>query len=345
MSNYFKTLQEKISKVRSKYYYQRQFTKSISQLRKLNMTPVSEDRKEIRLFAVLRNESLRLPHFLKYYENLGVDRFFFVDNNSTDNSKDIILKNSNSHLYFTQDSYQNHWFWIEYLLEQYGKGHWCIVVDIDELFTFPYAEFLSIKELIRFLEHEKSESVRAYLLDMYSKNSLSDSRYEPGENPLLTVSYFDKEYTSGIFSFQDRKRFEFFNSVIFTGGVRERVFGQMSPPHILSKIPLFHYTENTYLAQGMHAINRSRISEIQSAVFHTKFLDDFPSEVLEEVQREEHYGNAIYYKHYQYTLKKKENISFHNHNSIKYIDSGQLVQLGIMKSSILFNKFIDGIKS
>ena len=43
---------------------------------------------EIRLFAKCRNESARLGAFFDHYRGLGVDRFFIVDNDSTDGSLD-----------------------------------------------------------------------------------------------------------------------------------------------------------------------------------------------------------------------------------------------------------------
>ena len=39
---------------------------------------------DILLFSTQRNEGIRLPHFLKYYRDMGVNHFFFVDNDSTD---------------------------------------------------------------------------------------------------------------------------------------------------------------------------------------------------------------------------------------------------------------------
>ena len=35
-------------------------------------------------FCTIRNEQPRLPYFLKYYRELGVDHFLFVDNDSAD---------------------------------------------------------------------------------------------------------------------------------------------------------------------------------------------------------------------------------------------------------------------
>lgn len=323
---------------------QKKKEQSIKTLKVITKREVLNNSNEIRLFAIMRNESLRLPHFLTYYKELGVDRFFFIDNNSTDNSIEIALKADNVHVFSTSENYQNHWYWMEHLLETYGKNHWCVVVDIDELFSFPYSEKLSIRDLIKYLDEEKSCSICTFLLDMYSDKSVISTDYSVGLNPLNITTYFDRDYRNIYFPFFDRLKLNYFTAISYTGGMRERVFGVSSPPHFLSKIPLFKNIKGSYLAQGMHAINGSKTSKIQGVVFHTKFLFDFIEEVKEETIRGHHYGGAFYYKHFATQIDKNSEISFYNENSIKYINSEQLVELGIMKTNDSFDKFAKKVK-
>ena len=56
---------------------------------------------DIVLFACLRNEMTRLPHFLKHYRNLGVDHFLFVDNGSDDASDTYLSAQSDISLWQT----------------------------------------------------------------------------------------------------------------------------------------------------------------------------------------------------------------------------------------------------
>ena len=41
--------------------------------------------------AVVRNEDARLPYFLSYYRQMGIARFLFVDNGSTDETLSLLL--------------------------------------------------------------------------------------------------------------------------------------------------------------------------------------------------------------------------------------------------------------
>ena len=110
-------------------------------LKRLDNEPIPSDKEEIRLFAVARNEELRLLYFLQYYFKNGVDRVFIIDNCSTDSTVEIALSVENVHVFQVQQDYKgNYGYWMEYFLETYGTNYWCIVVDIDELFLYPFIE-------------------------------------------------------------------------------------------------------------------------------------------------------------------------------------------------------------
>ena len=47
---------------------------------------------DILLFSTQRNEKVRLPYFLEYYRRLGVNHFFFVDNDSTDGAYEYLAE-------------------------------------------------------------------------------------------------------------------------------------------------------------------------------------------------------------------------------------------------------------
>src|SRR5262249_10844827 len=78
---------------------------------------------EIRVFATCRNERLRLPAFLKHYRDLGVDRFFIIDNHSADGSGDYLVDQPDVHLFRTADRYSEAAMgidWLNALLARFG---------------------------------------------------------------------------------------------------------------------------------------------------------------------------------------------------------------------------------
>jgi hypothetical protein len=59
--------------------------KASYRLRKLDGMAIDTSGEYLTLFAISRNESVHLPHFIDYYKALGIEKFIFVDNGPTDN--------------------------------------------------------------------------------------------------------------------------------------------------------------------------------------------------------------------------------------------------------------------
>jgi hypothetical protein len=94
----------------------------------------------------------------------------------------------------------------------------------------------------------------------------------------------------------------------------------------------------------MHSLSNTNPADIEGVVFHTKFLNDFISEVKEETVRGQHYDNAIRYKHYEATIDKNENLNFYYDGSFEYESNEQLIELGLMKTSEQFEDFCKNIE-
>ena len=306
-------------------------------LHRLDRSIIPDDRHEIRLFSYIKNESLRLPFFLKYYLNKGVDRIFLVDNNSVDNSVSIALSFENVHVFQTKEQYRNHWNWVEILLDRYGMNYWCLLVDADELLHFPNDEDLSIRNLCYYLEEENETVLRSLLIDLYADMPFSDCNYQQNKDPLRLCPYFDVDYYEWSAKFINKKKWSIFSYPIFGGGMRGRVFG-FDHNNIISKTSLFRYQPNTYITQGIHGVDEAITSSIQGVVFHTKLLQDFETKVGIEVKNEQYSRNSYYYKEYQKILNKTPALNPYYEGSVKYRNSQQLMDLGLMKSSEKLNE-------
>jgi glycosyltransferase involved in cell wall biosynthesis len=310
---------------------------------RIDQTIIPHGEDEIRLFVKARNESLRLPYFLKYYFKMGVDRIFLIDNDSTDATREIALSFKHTHVFKIDESFENYIYWMEYFLETYGKGRWCVVVDIDELIFYPHAETVGLKQLIAYLDLYRYTAIRCLLLDMYSDIPIKDTLYSAGEDPLKTCSYFDSSYDVKQSSFMDKKQWINFDSISYSGGMRKRVFGsigQQQWDYCLSKIPLLKYSAGIYLTAGMHAVNGSNIADLQGVLFHTKFMSDFPREVKNEAIRGVRWMHDAEYKIYNYHLHRTPAMVLKTDESIRFTNSGQLTDLGLMATSANYEEYI-----
>jgi hypothetical protein len=295
---------------------------------------------------VVRNESLRLPFILEYYFSRGVDRIFVIDNDSSDDTASIVLSNKNAHLFHTRDKYRDQGYWIDFLLRRYGVGHWCLVVDADEVLVYPCCESIALRQLCSFLDKEHFETLDCVLLDMYPDAPLDAVAYKRGTDPLLVTPWFDRSsYVSGMGGplYIDEQQIIYEGPERLFGGVRKRVFGCSDA--CLSKFPLIKFSKSMFVSPGTHFIEGAHAAHIRGALLHFKYLDDFSERVREEVAREEHWRKATEYKEYLRTLNDFPDINLCSSSSARFVDSNQLVSLGIMKTSETFDMFRESVTS
>ncbi len=161
-------------------------------LKRLDERSIRDSDTELRAVLVVRNESLRLPQLLDHHRKLGVDRFFVVDNDSSDGTRDCLLAQPDVHVFFTDGSFRDEKaLWRLELLESYCEDRWTLHLDGDELFVFPDCEELSLRDFCHFAESEEARGVVAPLVDMYPPEPLDALDYEPGTSLIEACPYFD----------------------------------------------------------------------------------------------------------------------------------------------------------
>ena len=290
---------------------------------------------DILLISTMRNEDVRLPYFLQYYRDLGVNHFLFVDNASTDKSRDYLLGQPDVSLWYTEASYKRASYgvdWMNYLQNRYGHGHWTLVVDPDEFFVYPFCDTRPIRALTDWLDNSGIRSFGAMLLDMYPKGTVEDYPYQAGQNPMDIACWFD----SGNYIIE---RNEQYGNLWIQGGARARVFFSDKPAKApaLNKIPLvkwdrrFAYVSSTHmlLPRGLNQVYDEWGGEKASGILlHAKFIDTFTTKAAEELQRNQHYAASIEYRAYAEQFESSPDLWCKW--SEKYINWRQLEILGLM---------------
>ncbi|MEM1234619.1 MAG: glycosyltransferase family 2 protein, partial [Pseudomonadota bacterium] len=118
-------------------------------------------RGHILCFSTIRNESARLPYFLEYHRDLGVDHFLIVDNASDDATAAYLAAQTDVSVWRTTTSYKASRFgvdWLNRLQHLYAPGNWALTLDADEILTYPDAETRGLKVLTQWLEAEGVDS-------------------------------------------------------------------------------------------------------------------------------------------------------------------------------------------
>ncbi|MGC8201198.1 glycosyltransferase family 2 protein [Aliiroseovarius sp. PTFE2010] len=292
-------------------------------------------RKDILLFSTLRNEKVRLPYFLKYYRDLGVNHFLIVDNDSTDGSREYLAQQPDVTLWTTGASYRKSRFgvdWLNFLQVKYGHGHWCLTVDPDEFFIYPFCDTRPIRALTDWLDNSGLRSFSAMLLDMYPKGPIDSQTYVEGQDPFEIANWFD----SGNYTIT---RNGFYGNLWIQGGPRARAFFADDPEAspALNKIPLVKWDRSYAYASSTHALLPRGLNLVydnwggekaSGCLLHAKFLNTFSQKAAEELERGEHYAGGREY--HSYRQKIADNPDLWCKWSEKYINWRQLEILGLM---------------
>jgi len=285
----------------------------------------------------VRNEKQRLSYFLKYYRKLGVSAFFFVDNDSTDGTRDYLERQPDVTLWHTSHSYKKARYgvdWINGLLTAHAHGHWAVVVDVDEFLVFPHCDTRNLHALTDWLDASSIKSFGTTLIDMYSERPIEKTPYRDGSDPFRKLEYFD----SGNYTMRRNRKY---GNLWIQGGPRQRVFFEDEPElaPALNKIPLVKWRRGFVYVSSTHSLLPRGLNQVYDewggekatgCLLHAKFLNILRDKALEELERRQHFAASREYE--AYSQKLGTGARLWTEHSTKYEGWQQLERLGLMSS-------------
>jgi hypothetical protein len=339
-----------------------------SEITRLDSHLIPEDRSEIRLFGVMKDESLRLPYFLEYYRQVGVRRFFIVDNESHDGTTEYLLGQPDCCVFHTMGSYARSragLTWLNPLMDQYGDKHWVVLADADELLVYPSVESKTLPRFCEWLDQKGYQGVFTLLLDMYSDRPLQQIHYARGDDFLKACSWFDQDYY-----FVRRLAVPLMSppcpAIEPIGGPRLRLcFPTQNTPslwprlrvkvkrRVLRPFERFGLSAATGRAEGVatqafkiplvkwqrgyafvtsHRLNRIRLSPVTGALLHFKYFQDFNARVAKAISSSMHFDGSAEYRRYGELLRKDPSLSMIYAGSAQYRSADDLVRRCLIRS-------------
>lgn len=285
------------------------------------------------LICLVKNDLIRIKEFHRYYIELGIRNFAFIDNDSNDGTFEYLQNDKNIALFQIKEKYStlNRQVWITKVMNYYGYNNWYIIVDSDEFLIYNDCEKNKINSLITYYENQKKFRIKALMIDMYSDDKFLFESNNCKEKIMNKYCYFDKDtYISS-----KHTKFE-----LIEGGVRKRVFEKyekISP--FLIKYPIIYFQPGDlqYNSHYSSPFYKNFNAELNIALLHYKFMPEDLNKIKERVKEKNYAMGSKEYSAYLKAYKEDPNIHLKNDESVKLITSNSIYAINLLKK-INWNK-------
>src|SRR5215207_11105635 len=263
---------------------------------------------ELVVVCLVRDGRPYVKSFVEHYLSLGAKHIFFLDNDSTDGTVEALKGYENVTVLRTALPYKEYkYLFKQYLIERFGKkGRWCLCVDIDELFDYPYSDVVSLGSLLRYLNERSYTAVVAQMLDMFPEEPLSERAGNLLDEPLKERHRFyniSNIQTKGIKEHGRNNIYESDDIEYFLGGIRSTLFGTKA--YLTRFALMFSDGRVKPFAGSGHRVDNARVADLTCVYLHYKFLDEhFHKKVASAVREENYPYNSSQYKKYLEVLEK-----------------------------------------
>lgn len=296
-------------------------------------------RDEFIVCTLVRNGAAYLPSFLQHYRRLGAAHFIFLDNGSEDGFAELVANESDVTVLRTLLNYKNYKFQFKrYLARRFARGRWMLLVDIDELFDFPYSDAIQFADLIGYLEVNRYTAVTAFMLDMFSQYPLGQANHGwppdlPSDFPYYDISAVTNKPTrvgSNLLSNPAIKQ--------LYGGIRAKVFAAKPA---LTKYPLFKMSGGLKpVSKSAHSVGNARVADFSAVLLHYKFLDSFEETTEKIVAEGQYFKNSAEYKAYQKVIDQQATVTLFSGQAKQLRELPQLVEDGFLQVTSTYLSYV-----
>lgn len=288
-------------------FVQGAYSQNITQLvANINKNKISDT--DVMLATVFKDADNFIEHFIQHYKNIGVSKFVFINNGSTDKSITLLKQIANNDptlsidIWTTNEDFNGvkSMGWKQQVMSHYGLNRWWLLVDIDELFVFREN---NICNLAKRLKDEKKSLMGAIMIDMYPKQNIKQIDSINVKDIIKDYKYFDK---AGYTKHKNNKyQYRFF------GGMRKRMFNVIPS---LQKYPLIYITENVIGINPhfWYPYSLNNNAETGAALLHYKFLPNDLYKYLERINKGVYYNDSFEYKAYLRKIEQEPDCSLYS---------------------------------
>lgn len=273
--------------------------------------------------GAVRDDLVKIKETIKHHRKLGVKYFAFIDNGSTDGTREFLMEQDDVILFVTDMKYNSRrkTMWINHVITKLGQNRWYLMIDSDECFVYPRYEEVSLKEYTNQLLKKDITAVKSLMVELYPKGTLFDDSKNDSDF-MNEYVWFDGDSEYYVFDMEK-------NTV--SGGLHARAFNIGDASR--TKTVLF-YAQKGRFPTGSHDIfplYENIEAKFGSILLHYKFLQ-YDIAKMEQIIKEKRYvhGSAVY-RQYKKTFEKMQNPSLFYEGSVRWKGSESFKEFSIIE--------------
>ena len=287
---------------------------------------------------------------------MGFRHIFLLDNGSSDQTIPIAKRHKNVSICQSTFSIEaNQGIFKRYLAQHSVEGGWCLDVDIDEFFDYPYSNIISLNEFVEYLNRNAFTAVVTQMLDMFSDRPIFELVKNCEEEDLRTVyPYFAiSEITRTRYResevalrYGNRNTLSNEGTELYDGGIRKTLLGVNEingHPLLLTKHSLFLPANPLEIFPHVHFQNNARLADLSCVLLHYKLTRNALASALQNRERMPGIG-----KYYDAIIKYVTEESAHQikpHATMKFRSTSDLVDCGFLFASEGYREYVKNMSA
>jgi hypothetical protein len=300
---------------------------------------VSYDADELVTITVVRNGEPYAAQFVEHYTRLGVRHMVFLDNGSTDRTREILSGFPNTTVLATRVSYVKYENAMKlYLARRFSTGRWNLCVDVDEFFDYPFSSVVPLRRFLQYLDERRFTAVVCQMLDMFADAPLADLTRGDDATLARTCGFYD-------LSAIERSDYDWSDGSggpikMHWGGIRRAVFGTNNG---LTKAALVRMDAGVQPFHTWHHATGARLADVSCVLLHYPFTSSFVEKVRDAV-RTGRYGATTTdeYAGYFRAIEAQPRLSLRRAEARRYEGVDQLLGEGFLVASERYRRWASG---
>tara|TARA_B100001093_G_scaffold504625_2_gene560734 strand:+ start:1911 stop:2960 length:1050 start_codon:yes stop_codon:yes gene_type:complete len=302
---------------------------------------------EAAVTCLFKNGEHYLESVVRHHTEMGFKHIFLLDNHSTDDSEKIAKKYSNVSYFKTGlpiNKYQHQI--VNDFANRTVRNGWCLNIDFDELFDYPYSERMGLDRFIAYLNSHNYTAVVTQMLDMFACESLANLASNSREDITTKYTSYDTSAITRVAYSRSKLYKKFSNKSTISnndipllfGGIRKKLYNLDC---LLTKNSFFRVEGNKSALSHCHFAQNVNLADISCILLHYKFTS---SSMQIAIHMSKTFGNLSGYQDFIKLIEENPDLKISKCPK-KYMGAIKLVEEDFLTVTKQFTDYVNAIDS